>query len=145
VIALSLPGLPPSANNAYFNVPRGGRALTKDGRAYKLRVVTHLTQHFRKEMLFFKKNTPYVLFVRFFFADVENKTYPAVAQTRFKKVDGSNRLKLLEDALKDAAGIDDSQAIVTCWHKAQGTPERTLVWVWDLEAEATPLAVLDTL
>jgi hypothetical protein len=145
VIALSLPGLPPSANHAYFNIPRGGRALTREGRAYKIGAIAHLAQNFRREMLLFKKNTPYLFFVRFFCEEVENKTYPASARNRYKKVDGSNRLKLLEDALKDAAGIDDSQAMLTCWHKAHGTPERTLIWVWDLEAESTPLDALRTL
>ena len=30
MIALYHPGLPPSANNAYVNLPRGGRRLSKD-------------------------------------------------------------------------------------------------------------------
>ena len=51
--------------------------------------------------------------------------------------DGSPR-KLLEDALKDAGGIDDSQTLVSLWEKCLGKPEKTLLWIWDLEEEETP-------
>ncbi len=138
MIKLTLPTLPPSSNHAYFNLPRGGRSLSETGRAYKIGVTTTLQREYRKEMMFFQKNAPYLLLARFFFQAITNKGYPEKTATRYKKVDGSNRLKLLEDALKDAAGIDDSQFLQTFWEKKVASSEHTELWVWNLEAESTP-------
>jgi Holliday junction resolvase RusA-like endonuclease len=138
MIRLALPSLPPSSNHAYFNLRTGGRSLSDVGRAYKRDVTTRLQREYRKEMMFFQKNAPYLLLVRFFFETLTNKGYPEKTATRYKRLDGSNRLKLLEDALKDAAGIDDSQFLQTFWEKKVAPTERTELWVWDLEAESTP-------
>lgn len=138
MIRLSLPYLPPTTNNAYFNMRRGGRQLTSVARAYKIDVSTRLQREYRKEMMFFQKNTPYLLLVRFYFTGLVHKGYPEKTTTRYKKLDASNRLKLLEDALKDAAGIDDSQFLQCFLEKRVGDPERTDLLVWDLESGGTP-------
>ena len=138
MIRLELPSLPPSSNHAYFNLKGRGRALTDVGRSYLTNVKSHLQRNHRQAMTFFEKNAPYFVVVRFYFGVLENAGYPGKAENRYKKLDGNNRIKLLEDALKDAGGIDDSQTLRFLWEKKQGVPERTLLWVWNLEKEKSP-------
>ncbi len=139
MIHLSIPSLPPSSNHAYANI-RGTnkRVLTQEGKAYKIATMAHLAQTYSKELRYFKANVPYLMVIRFWFEQIRNKGYPTEAATLYKKIDLSNRVKLLEDAIKDVAAIDDSQNLVLILEKKQGSPERTDIWVWDQEWEASP-------
>lgn len=140
MIRLELPGLPPSANNAYTNNGFGGRTLSTKGRAFKRLTTAHLAQKYPREMMLFKADKPFVIAVRFYFEDVENKGFASgKAKARYKVADGDNRMKLLADSLKDAGGIDDSQTVMSAWEKVQGMPERTVIWAWSLEEESSPL------
>lgn len=137
MIKLHLDGIPPSVNNVY-TVVRGRKILTKDGRKYITETKTHLVEKFQKEMRFFKKDVPYLIVFRMYFEAVENAGwFTGKAASRYKQIDLSNRVKLLEDCLKDAAGIDDAQNLRVVLDKQQGK-ERTEIWVWDLENEETP-------
>ncbi len=139
MIRLELPLIPPSLNNAYFNRPHGGRVLTKAGKNFKNLSESHLSRTYPQELRFFQANKPYLIVIRFFFEDVETKGFASgKAKNRYKVFDGGNRTKLLEDVLKDVGGIDDSQTLTSIWEKKQGLPERTLLWAWNLEEEATP-------
>jgi len=141
MIHLVLEGVPPSSNNAYFNLPKGGRSLTKVGRAYLTETKARLASTYGKEMLFFKPDKPYQIAVRFFFERLENLGwFKGEARNRYKHFDVGNRLKLVEDSLKEAAGIDDSQHLRVLLDKQQGR-ERTEIWAWDLEEEETPFDV----
>lgn len=140
MIKLWLEGIPPSANNAYATV-NGHRILSSAGKKYKTETKTALVSKFPKELRFFKDNAPYLICVRFYFAEVENKGwFSGKADSRYKRLDVTNRVKLLEDCLKDAAGIDDSQHLRVVLDKQKGE-ERTVIWVWDLEQEETPFDV----
>jgi hypothetical protein len=155
MITLYHPGLPPSANNAYVNLPHGGRRLSKEGEKYKHETIAHFTRNYRREFMIFKPNTPYLMVMSFYFDAIENAGWATgTAKTRYKKFDATNRPKLLEDVLKDAAGIDDSQnldvylrkrAIADCRipHPSgvAGQPllqEHVDIMIWDLEKEANP-------
>lgn len=141
MIHIHLEGLPPSANNAYFNHPKGGRTLTKEGRKYINETKSALAQAFQKQMMFFKPDRPYLVFFRFYFAAVENAGwFKGKAQSRYKKLDVSNRVKLLEDCLKEAAGVDDAQNLRIVLDKLEGK-ERTEILVWDMEEEGTPFDI----
>ncbi len=139
MIRLELPWVPPTSNNAYENNGFGGRRLARTGRAFLTTTKAHLVQHYPKELRLFQPNKPYAMLLRFFFKDIENKGYAkGKAEARYKVFDGGNRTKLLEDALKDAGGIDDSQTMISMWQKVYGTPERTVVFSWSMEEESTP-------
>jgi hypothetical protein len=139
MIRLELPWLPPSSNAAYINRRGAGRMLGDVGRKFLLTTKAHLVQRYPTEMRFFEKNEPYFMFFRFIFEDLENKGFATgKAATRYKVFDGGNRTKLLEDALKDVGGIDDSQTLVSLWEKQKGAPERTILWVWRPGIESTP-------
>ena len=151
MIHITVPSVPISMNAAYSN-QRGkrGRFLTSKGRKYKLGTTTYLSRHYPEELKFFKPNVPYALLVHFIFADevtLLNKGYPEKTQTRYKKLDVGNRLKLFEDALSDATGCDDSQHWMVALSKAVGRADTTHLWVWNMEDELyNPLVnVRDTL
>ena len=138
MIWLAVQGLPPSVNNAYITLRGGKRVLSPEGREYKRATPAFFSQHYREEMQFFRKNAPYTLAIRLTFLVLENKTWPASVETRYKTTDTGNRLKLLEDALKDAAGVDDSQNFIVALQKITGPEELTEIWVWDHEREESP-------
>jgi hypothetical protein len=152
MIFLYHPGLPPSANNAYVNLPHGGRRLSKDGEKYKHELMAYFTRTYRREFMIFKPNTPYLMVMSFYFDCIENNGWATgKSKTRYKKFDATNRPKLLEDVLKDAAGIDDSQNLdvylrkrptVMCPYMARPGAEHNVehvdIMIWDLEKEANP-------
>jgi len=150
MIYFVLDGLPPSSNHAYFTkVQRKGnksiplRVLTAEGKRYKTGVKTYLAQSRQDVLRFFKPDLPYCLVVRFYMADLLSKTWgtPGGAANRYKKVDVSNRLKLLEDALTAACGHDDSQHFrILLWKESARTEEeeRTEIWAWSWEQDDCP-------
>lgn len=131
MISLSIPSLPPSSNHAYTNNGFGGRTLSKEGQRYKRETLAHLTRTYPQLLRFFQPDVSYGIYIRLFFSELENRGWPKTAKSRYKRVDASNRIKLLEDTLKDAAGIDDSQHLFVCVEKTIGE-ERTEVFAWSL-------------
>jgi hypothetical protein len=139
VIRIELPWIPPSSNMAYFNLPGKGRSLADAGRKFLKTTTAHFSQRYPREMMIFKPNKPYALAMLFYFEHIENVGFSTgKAASRYKVFDGGNRTKLLEDALKAAGGIDDSQTLESYWKKAQGVPERTIICAWSLEEENGP-------
>lgn len=152
MITLYHPGLPPSANNAYVNLPHGGRRLSKEGEKYKNETISYFSRTYRRELMTIKPNTPYLMVMTFYFDRIENEGWATgAAKTRYKKFDATNRPKLLEDVLKDAAGIDDSQNLDVYLRKraVKDCPvhhgsaivqlqEHVDIMIWDLEKEANP-------
>ena len=138
MIRLELPWVPPSSNKMYYNL-RHGRTLSTEGRKFKRETSAHFSQKYPQQLVFFKPNTPYLIAFRFFFEDVETKGFSkGKSKNRFQTFDGANRLKLIEDVLQDVGGIDDSQTMTSIWEKKRGLPERTIIWAWNLEEEASP-------
>lgn len=154
MIKLYHPGLPPSLNNAYINLPRGGRRLSKDGEKYKNETIAFLSRTYRRELMLLKKDTPYLVVMTFYFDNIENEGWATgKAKSRYKKFDATNRPKLLEDVLKDASGTDDSQNLDVYLRKRNvrdcpelraslpqlgHAQEHVDILIWDLEKEANP-------
>ena len=139
MIHLIIPGLPLSSNHAYFT--KGHiRSLSTKGKKYKNETVTHLQKEYRSGMMFFKPNTRYQIYFRFHVEGIQNKNWSGASSkvNRYKKFDGGNLCKLLEDCLASAGGIDDSQTMRSIWEKREGTPERTEIWAWNLDDEHDP-------
>lgn len=109
--------IPPTSNKIYFN--KGStRILTKTAKAYKTRAVRFLWEHFEDEMNGILDRVGDTEFLqvefRFFFETIVNKGWlTGKAQERYKKVDASNRVKLLEDSLALALGVDDRRFQIT--------------------------------
>lgn len=134
--AMVLKGVPPSVNHAYGQ-RHGKRFLTTEGKAYKNETKTFISRNYATQLLFVKKNEKYAISIVCYFEELENKTWPEKVDDRYKKLDATNRVKLLEDALVEAVGIDDShffQVTVTKRHvsKSPSGKEETHIWLWKL-------------
>lgn len=113
-----VPFLPPSSNNIYNTIPGHGRRLSTPARQFQMKAMRVIQQEGRAALLKLKQNVPYQLKLVFYFPEVENKGWYETwtrgpkqgqrkAETRYKRIDLSNRIKLLEDTVADALGIDD--------------------------------------
>lgn len=106
-----IPFLPPSSNKIYEPVwvqgkPRGKR-LTQEARKFKVRAMKVIQKDGRGALLNLKEDVPYVLTIAVFFEKVLNKGWPSKAESRYKRVDATNRVKLIEDTAADGVGVDD--------------------------------------
>lgn len=112
--------MPPSSNHIYFNIRGGGRALTGEARSWKKAATTAIINQNRLQFAkALSQELKYELVLHFFFEEIENRGWSErfergakagqrKAETRWKRMDLSNRVKLVEDALKDALNVDDS-------------------------------------
>lgn len=133
MISFELPGLPPSTNHAYFTLPKGGRSLTKAGKKFKVETAAYITRHLQSQVRDVKQNHPYGLGIQLHMSIFDKRPGRGA---RYKKVDASNRIKLLEDAVASAIGIDDSQFVTCVIGKVESPTEMTKVIVWDLVEES---------
>lgn len=141
MIYLHFQGLPPSSNNAYFNLPGGGRAPKAATKKFQNEVKTHLAQHFVQELRGFVPNNPYVVLLRLHFKseDIFNPKWQKTPKaSRYKKTDGTNRIKIIEDVLKDVAGVDDSCTMSFIVQKRPAPEERTELFIWNTDTEESP-------
>lgn len=145
MIHLEFPWLPPSVNNLYrdtFFKAKGKlmskRSLTDEGKLFKKETLAYIVKKYQPGLRFFKKNVPYVFYYRFLVQELENKTWPKNAENRYKKFDASNLVKVLEDVIVEASGIDDSNYLTVVSEKRKGTKEATHIWVWNIEEEGCP-------
>lgn len=142
MVKFVIPGMPPSVNHAWFNLPGGGRTLKKEGKKYVVETQTMLAQKYPSELLTFKKNEPYLVMFRVHLAEIENATWGAVkkaAENRYKKVDVTNRIKILEDVVSKITGIDDSCTLTFISQKVKATgTEMIEVFIWNTFREESP-------
>jgi hypothetical protein len=112
VLRVWVPFLPPSSNKIYEPVwvngkPRGKR-LSDSGRRFKIRAMKTIQEGGRAALLNLDENIPYELTLAVFLEKVENKGWATGAvDSRYTKVDVTNRIKLIEDTVADAVGVDD--------------------------------------
>lgn len=140
MIVFSFLGVPPSTNNVYFNLPKGGRVLNNAGKKYKTEISTTIMREHQAEIRDVQLNHPYgILFV--VNMAILNAGWPEKARTRYKKLDATNRVKLLEDAIVEALGIDDSQVVISVVIKRHSETEVTDVVIWDYETELVDAAL----
>lgn len=146
MVRFELRGLPPSSNHAYFNLPRGGRTLTAVGKRYKTETRSFIARHYAKEMPYFTLNADYTFLFRFTFLhdDFYNKTFgkKGGSDSLYKRVDISNRVKLLEDSIKDATAIDDSCTTLLLVQKVPGPQELSTVLAWKAQLGPDPFRLL---
>lgn len=141
MIYTPLIGLPLSTNKAYFDqVIRtthgltAKRKLTKAGGKYKNETKGTLARDYPPQMKEILTDGPVGWACMFDMPNLLNTTWPKDAKSRYKKHDVSNRIKLLEDSLSAAVGMDDSQFLLALAAKRKGHPF-THIWMWKIEEE----------
>ena len=102
-----VPHLPPSSNQIYVRHPTGkGRILSDKARAFKIKAMRAIQKSGRVAFLNLRQNVPYELTLAVFFDTVE--VAKSTKGSRYKKIDLSNQVKLIEDTTAAAVGLDDS-------------------------------------
>ncbi len=142
MVKFVIPGMPPSINHAWFTLPHGGRTLKPAGKKYKHEVQTLLAQQYPRELMTFVKDEPYLVFFRVHLEIIENATWGAAkkaAANRYKKVDVTNRIKILEDVVSEVTGIDDSCTLTFVTQKVKASMyEQIEVFIWNTHREESP-------
>lgn len=100
-----IPFLPPSSNAIYVNIPRHGRTLSTQARAFKVKAMREIQQQGRVAFMQLKTNVPYQLSLTVFFDKIELKK--SEKGNRYVVRDLSNVVKLIEDTVAEAVGIGD--------------------------------------
>jgi|GEM_PF-4710106 len=115
--------MPPTSNNIYISVGKR-RQKSSLARAWQNRAVKEITRQSNLTIQSeFDPERMYWLDLTFYFDVVVNKGWHEFykrgakkgqrkADSKWKKIDLGNRLKLLEDTVKIAAGVDDSSTFV---------------------------------
>jgi hypothetical protein len=150
MIHIKVPSLPPSVNEAYHHVitkVKGKltavRKMTKEGERYTKETQTFIVQQYPSLLRLFRPDVPYTLIIECTFHKdrVFSKTWPKVADNRYKTLDTSNRIKVFEDAFVKATGIDDRHNFFFGASKywTEGEVEETNLWAWCPELEWDPI------
>jgi Holliday junction resolvase RusA-like endonuclease len=120
VLKMVYPILPPTSNKLYFR----GTILTKVAREYAESFSMHASREYLADINKLNPRALYAVHLHFYFETVINESYnnPKVpaskrAKSRYKKFDLTNRIKLLEDCVRDALAIDDCQTFVAAQEK----------------------------
>ncbi len=109
-----LPFLPPSSNNIYItNWQTKKRIPTKEAAAFKKKVISLVNSECLAEISQLRADDLLVIWYAFYFPreEILNTTFGQKngAETRYKRMDVENRLKLVTDSIATAIGIDDCQ------------------------------------
>lgn len=140
LLTISYPEIPPTSNKLYFK----GTQLTAVARKYGEDFSKFMMQNHGAEILEMDKGSVYALHLRFYFKVLVNvkwndpKTPPSKRpKSRYKRIDLSNRIKLLEDCIRDALDIDDAQTFAASQEKHQLQPhedqERVDIYIQRVE------------
>lgn len=112
MIHIIYPKLPPTSNKLYFQ----GTRLTGAAREYAEQFAHFVAKNYLHLITQMNPDAVYEISLDFYFETVVNSSFknPSIkpskqAQDRYKRFDLSNRIKLLEDCVRDAIGIDDSR------------------------------------
>lgn len=107
--------LPPSSNHIYVSGRGGGRFLSAQAKKFKLRAISHIQSTCLAKITNLDRSAIYSVWYNFFFPtdSLINKTFGQKkknsAESRYKRMDVENRIKLVADSLATAIGIDDCQ------------------------------------
>lgn len=110
-----LPWLPPSSNHIYVTRRGGGRFLSEVAAAFKTKAIAHIQSNCMARIATLDRRAIYQLWYAFYFPReaLINKSFGSgkkgASETRYKRMDVENRLKLVADAFATAIGIDDCQ------------------------------------
>ena len=157
MIYFQSPFFPPSYNNSYFTIivtSKGGngrghkvpkQVLTDEGRKFKREFKTWLAKNHHDVLRFFDSSPSgeYEVLTKLYFKKVYNAGWPIKAATRHTKVDVTNRVKILEDAIVEACGHDDSQHFSFSVTKAAAPSDVEPffeLWAWNTGIEHGPIS-----
>jgi Holliday junction resolvase RusA-like endonuclease len=112
----------------------GGRKLSAEGRRYKRETTSIIARNHFTDLAKVTKNVPYRLVIEIGLprSQLLCKGYPKTTRNRYKRIDALNRAKLVEDALSDALGIDDSHNWSVTIKKVVSDTASTRIRLWEM-------------
>jgi Holliday junction resolvase RusA-like endonuclease len=123
---------PPSNNRLYRNGPHGRKVLSKEGAAFKAAMTAAVVREcmvlpWKQAVEAVYCEAAWVRLTIGLHVDLYNASWVPGAltpsgdlQSPYKKLDGSNYIKVIEDAVSDGTGIDDSANLSTTVEKIDG-------------------------
>ena len=111
--------LPPSINDAYVK-RRFGMVPSDAMKAFLAFASAELLRQVRDDMPVFDRTKPHRLQLEMFLPELYNSSWPKKSGNRFKRRDASNLVKIVEDLIAKAVGIDDSCFITSNVTKFNG-------------------------
>lgn len=121
--------LPPSSNKLYRSF-RGMAKKTAEARRYEVAARAALLQQvLTASVPALRKDHGYRRHFCYHLSRVQCKGWPEETDTRWVKIDSSNRVKLLEDILADVLGIDDSAFLEAGDRKVEDPNEHVVVTI----------------
>lgn len=117
--------LPPTSNHIYYNKPGGGRGKTTEARSWQNRSRKEIMRQAALSIQSaFDVEGQYCLILYFWFERIMNKGWEEFykrgkkkgqrkADTKWKKMDQTNRIKLAEDTVSSVSGVDDCANFIT--------------------------------
>lgn len=139
ITVFSIPYMPPSSNQIYVNKRGGGgRFLSTLAEQYKATVKSYLGEHYMMDISNLNPEGMYEVTFNFLLSkdQVFNKGFGKEkngAKTKYKRIDASNRIKLLEDCIKEVTGIDDSQYFSVTARKWIAKEPRVVIYLEEME------------
>jgi len=138
-----IPFMPPTSNRIYRSFIKNGRIevrLSDDAKRFKARAMQVIQQKGRTFLLQLQPNIPYELKVVVFFEELFNSGWPKKTENRYKRTDLSNRIKLIEDTVASAVGLDDSHNFRLTLEK-QCDPQHPGLYVYLRETPETEVGL----
>lgn len=130
VLEVLIPDVGPSVNKMYVGVMarRGKKMLTNEGRAFKNMMHQHVVDAWKAAgMPEFPQNTPMELMMCLRYPTLHHKNGNLI------NLDVTNRIKLAEDGLAEALGLDDRSNFRVVLEKCEGGPKAMLLRLYTLE------------
>lgn len=119
--------LPPSLNHAYVNIARG-RKKSAAANTFEAAARALIGDALALRPLPCLKDTPLALTIEIELAELENRGWSiGKSKTRYKRLDVSNRIKLVEDVLCAMLDIDDSQFMLVTATKRKGDADGCVI------------------
>jgi len=133
-------GKPLSVNHAYVTTKQGRRFLSKEGVRYKQQIRADVllaagfsAESMREAARIADPQSRLRVSYTFHLPDLLNSGWPKKAKSRYKRLDLSNLLKILEDGLFEALGVDDSNVFEILLKKEESEAAWTDIEVTVLE------------
>lgn len=142
VLTAYLPPGPPSWNDLYRMVC-GVIHLTREGKEYKNRVLSALKEQWLFQMKALNKEQEYEfgIIVGLPYDRLYCKGYPGKAADRFRALDASNFIKLIEDSVAKFIGLNDSHNFRVVTGKKpceEGEGPYVVVWLRPIDPRKWP-------
>jgi len=137
-VVMTIPFIPPSVNDLYFNNPRTkGRSLTTEGKVFKRKVTDYVVTNYLPDIQKLNPKAMFSIMLQFHLSpyDVFTKSYGEDKDTQspFKRKDVGNLEKVIIDCIKELIMEDDCQFFQETLKKVPSDERKIEIWIYEEE------------